>query len=112
MSKEEPPPRPAETPLDGYLPVGSDAVHPDDPEDEEEDEATEKKRRPVQQVAAPPPPDYPLLSGVYTFPWYSTTAKAWLFSILMGSNAALKQEAVAALEKGGLLAFGLIGSLR
>jgi acyl-CoA dehydrogenase len=30
-----------------------------------------------------------------------------LFSILMGSNAALKQEAVAALESGGLLAFGI-----
>jgi acyl-CoA dehydrogenase len=30
-----------------------------------------------------------------------------LFSILMGSNPALKQEAVAALESGGLLAFGI-----
>ena len=30
-----------------------------------------------------------------------------LFSILMGSNAALKKEAVAALEAGGLLAFGI-----
>lgn len=30
-----------------------------------------------------------------------------LFSILMGTNAALKQEAVAALERGGLFAFGV-----
>src|SRR5205814_390110 len=30
-----------------------------------------------------------------------------LFSILMGDNAALKREAVAALESGGLLAFGV-----
>ena len=33
-----------------------------------------------------------------------------LFSILMGTNSALKQEAVAGLESGGLLAFGVSGT--
>src|SRR5262245_19631639 len=32
----------------------------------------------------PPPPRYPLLSGVYSFPWYSTTLKAWVWLSLGG----------------------------
>ncbi len=68
LAAEEPPPLPAEPPLDGYRPVGRDA------EQEKEDR----------------PPAHPFLNGVYTFPFYDTSAPYWL-----GLS-------------GGLVAFGLV----
>ena len=32
----------------------------------------------------PPPPRYPLFTGVYSFPWYPTTLKAWVWLSLGG----------------------------
>jgi hypothetical protein len=40
----------------------------------------------VQQEVRRPPPVWPLLEGVYTFPWYPTTIRVW---ILLGLGLAL-----------------------
>ena len=37
-----------------------------------------------EDTPPPPPPRYPLWSGVYTFPWYTTTLKAWIWLSLAG----------------------------
>ena len=37
-----------------------------------------------EETPPPPPPRYPLWSGVYTFPWYPTTLKAWVWLSLAG----------------------------
>lgn len=104
MSPEEPPPRPKETPLDGYLPVGADAE-----EDEAERDADRPRRegrtgrrdRAEAPREVPEPPAHPFLQGVYTFPWYSSSLGAWL--VLAGGFLALGLVALAMLSLGGQL---------
>ncbi len=38
-----------------------------------------RERRPE-----PPPPRFPLLGGVYTFPWYRESLRPWLYLTLLG----------------------------
>jgi hypothetical protein len=54
LSGEEPPPRPKETPLDGYRPIG------------------EGRRD------EPAPVAHPFLEGVYTFPWSGDSLGPWV----------------------------------
>jgi hypothetical protein len=89
LSAEEPPPRPKEVPLDGFIPVGYDAVplEPAAPDDasalqaqQAQDLATPSdfETRLVQRPTDLPAPNRPLVSGVYTFPFYPSTARAWI----------------------------------
>jgi hypothetical protein len=80
LSPEEPPRPPAETPLDGYLPVGEEPepVRGGD-ERNAAQSATPGRRRELPPRAEPPrPPAHPFTEGIYTFPWYPTSVRAWL----------------------------------
>jgi hypothetical protein len=80
VSSEEPPPPPAEVPLDGYPAVGEESS----PARQREEAKTNlpaapgRGREPPPRPERPKPPAHPFLEGVYTFPWYPTSAKAWL----------------------------------
>jgi hypothetical protein len=74
LADEEPVAPPAVPPLDGYAPVGRDAVPGDDKPPEEGD----RPRRSRIEAAPSTPPHLPLLSGVYTFPWYPNCLPAWI----------------------------------
>jgi hypothetical protein len=67
-------PPPAAPPLDGYTPVGRDAAAVDDEPAAEGD----RPRRSRIGAAPPTPPRLPLISGVYTFPWYANCLPAWI----------------------------------
>jgi hypothetical protein len=74
--RDEPlPPQPSEVPMDGYLPVGYEAG----PRGSEAvPVTTEELGRRVADRQEDPPPAHPLISGVYSFPWYSETLPAWV----------------------------------
>jgi hypothetical protein len=86
--------RPAVVPLDGFNPIGVDLPPPEaepqpDPDDPPADAAPPQGRSKIarellQRPEPPPPPAFPLFSGVYTFPWYLCTLKAWLWLTLGG----------------------------
>jgi hypothetical protein len=93
LSAEEPPPLPKEPPLDGYLPVGRDARFAEEDLPDEEDAASEEhgprsrlEERLARSREDPAPPAYPMLSGVFTFPWYSSMLKHW---VLLGGAGTL-----------------------
>jgi hypothetical protein len=89
VSSEPPPPTPKELPLDGYVPVGYEPIPLKEPIPEGERSRAQEhaqslpepsefeKRLAVKSEEAPPPP-LPLVSGVYTFPWYRSTLPAWV----------------------------------
>jgi hypothetical protein len=82
LSSEQAPPPPKEAPLDGYLPVGADAGAGRESA-AGTGETTVKGQRPNRslRLSAPrqePPPAHLFLQGVYTFPWYGTSAGPWL----------------------------------
>jgi hypothetical protein len=66
LSAEEPPPPPKEPPLEGTA--------SDDPEP-----GSRLERRWARPREESPPPAYPMMSGVFTFPWYSSMLKHWVF---------------------------------
>jgi hypothetical protein len=75
LANEEPPPRPKIAPLDGFAPIS------DEPLDEEDEPGSIGRgprsiRRPLERERPEPIPAYPLLSGVYSFPFYDTSLKA------------------------------------
>lgn len=37
------------------------------------------RKRKRQRISPPPPPRWPLVSGVYTFPWYPSSLKVWIW---------------------------------
>jgi hypothetical protein len=77
-------------PVDGYGLKSEDqpALPRSVPIFEEEAEESEEQTGPSlarieaarerRAIDAPPPPRWPLLSGIYTFPWYLTSLKAWI----------------------------------
>ncbi len=72
VSKEPPPERPKLDPLDGYLPAedrdDKDRADPDGP----------PRTRPAGSKRGDPPAEAASLThGVYSFPWYDTSLKAW-----------------------------------
>src|SRR5207253_11455196 len=89
ISSESLPPQPTEMPMDGYAPVGYETVpvrH-----DPEEEKQLLKNHAEAREAPAPsafqmkmaerskpqPPPKSPLVSGIYTFPFYKTTLIAF-----------------------------------
>lgn len=74
--RDEPlPPQPSEVPMDGYLPVGYEAG----PRGSETVPVTpEELGRRITERQEDPPPARPLVSGVYSFPWYSETLPVWV----------------------------------
>jgi hypothetical protein len=74
--RDEPlPPQPNEVPMDGYLPVGFEAR----PRGSESvPVTTEELGRRMTERQEDPPPAHPLISGVYSFPWYSETLPVWV----------------------------------
>jgi hypothetical protein len=77
LADEEPPKRPPIKPLDGYDPIGDDLP----PEDEEEPASPLRGRsirRPLERARPEPIPAFPLFNGVYSFPCYDTSLKAWV----------------------------------
>jgi hypothetical protein len=90
LAAEEPPPLPKEPPLDGSLPVGRDARFAEEDlpheevagSDEEGPGSRLEERLARRREEEPEPPAYPMLSGVFTFPWYSSMLKHW---VLLGA---------------------------
>jgi hypothetical protein len=93
LADEPPPSLPKELPQDGYVPVG---YEPMPIKQQSEDEAaslptpdtgmaSDFSRRYSQRVDdTPPPPARPLVSGVYSFPWYPTNLPVWVVLALAG----------------------------
>jgi len=82
LANEEMPTRPAEMPQDGYVPVGYEAVAPRKGENQApgppESMSTDFEKRFRQKPDEPdPPPKLPLVSGVYSFPFYPTNIPVW-----------------------------------
>jgi hypothetical protein len=91
LSDEPLPPQPKELPLDGYVPVGYEPLPPPKVTVGETSSmkadvsaTTEFERRLVERREETPPPERPLMSGVYTFPWYPETLPAWILLSLGG----------------------------
>jgi hypothetical protein len=80
VSPEEPPRPPAETPLDGYLPVGQEPepVRGGEKRNTAQSAAAGRRRALPPRAEPPRPPAHPFTEGIYTFPWYPTSVKAWL----------------------------------
>jgi hypothetical protein len=90
VAPEPVPNRPVEIPLDGYAPVGYETVPVH--HDAEEEEQILKNRAEARELPAPsrlqmqlaerskpaPAPDNPLVSGVYSFPFYNTVLPAYV----------------------------------
>jgi hypothetical protein len=77
------PPQPTEVAMDGYLPVGYEAG----PRGSEAQPVTpEELGRRIAEREEDPPPAHPLISGVYSFPWYSETLPAWVL-LSLGASA-------------------------
>jgi hypothetical protein len=80
---EQPPPRPKLAIEGDYLPdrnAQANAEEEDDvPRDSGSKAAAPAKRRTLIREEPDPPPRLPLLSGVYTFPWYPNCLPAWIF---------------------------------
>jgi hypothetical protein len=89
VSAEELPKQPMEIPLDGYAAIGYETVpvrH-----DPEEEKLLEKNRAEGRELPTPsalqmklaerskpqPPPPLPLVSGIYSFPFYNTSLQAF-----------------------------------
>jgi hypothetical protein len=83
LSGEGPPPRPVVMPVDGNDPIGLADLPP---EARTGDPGLDLARRLALTSKPQPIPTFPLFSGVYTFPWYPTSMKAWVFMTL-GSMA-------------------------
>jgi hypothetical protein len=91
LADPEPAQLPAVVPLDGYNaigmdvpPVGEPPEREDAPDDGVPPEGRSKIARDLLKRPEPPPPPAFPLSGVYTFPWYLCTLKAWLWLTLGG----------------------------
>jgi hypothetical protein len=74
-------------PLDGFPPVGLEPVplqaadaksHTEEWKERNLSQPSELELRLAQRPEEPPPPPLPLVSGVYTFPWYPQTLMVWL----------------------------------
>jgi len=84
---------PSELPHDGYVPVGYKPVSTTDTRENAPDSGTKTDggmmsdfgRRYSRQVDEAPPPAHPLVSGVYSFPWYPGTIPTWLLLSLGGA---------------------------
>jgi hypothetical protein len=94
LSAEEPPPVPKEPPLDGYLPVGRDAQFAEENFPDEEaataddpELGSRHEQRLARNRQESAPPTYPMVSGVFTFPWYSSMLKHWV--VLSGAGTLL-----------------------
>lgn len=81
LATEEAPaaPPPVEVPLDGYAPVDA-PLPPLPPPDLPE--ASNLEKRLAERTPQVKPLTHPLLEGVYTFPFYQRSAKAWLWLTL------------------------------
>jgi hypothetical protein len=88
MRTDESPPAQAPVPLDGYTPVELRQVRADSAAGLDLPERAaaavarfdERMLRPREE----PAPARPLWSGVYTFPWYRSSARAWVHLSLFG----------------------------
>jgi hypothetical protein len=89
LSAEPPPPQPRDLPLDGYVPVGYEPIPLKEPVPEHEPSRAQEhaeslpapsafERRLAEKTEEAPPPPMPLVSGVYTFPWYLSTLPVWI----------------------------------
>jgi hypothetical protein len=85
--KDEPSARPpVEMPADGYIPVGYEAIPASSGLGEQggtigSDFDQKFREKPADED---PPPAKPLISGVYSFPWYPDHIPAWLLLSLGG----------------------------
>jgi hypothetical protein len=75
-------------PLDGYAPVGSDAPPPDVIAESALEEASPIKLSRFQmwlmnRRQPDPPPAYPMISGVFHFPWYPAMLGPWIYLTLL-----------------------------
>jgi hypothetical protein len=84
LATEEAPaaPPPVEVPLDGYAPI-DEPLPPLPPPDLPE--ASNLEQRLAERTPQAKAPAHPLFSGVYTFPFYEKSAKAWLCLTLGGA---------------------------
>jgi hypothetical protein len=83
---EPAPPPTSELPLDGYkLADPAPSAPPAAPDlGPELPSPTELEMRLAERTPQAKPPAHPLFSGVWTFPWYETTLKAWIWLGLGG----------------------------
>jgi hypothetical protein len=96
LADEPPATPPSEPPLDGSPAVGMEALPvqdaPDVPLSEGNEQPTPFTDKLEYQLAIPsqlpPRPERPVVSGVYTFPWYASSRRAlvmlWIGFVLMG----------------------------
>jgi hypothetical protein len=95
LSDEPPPPLPKELPLDGYVPVGYEPIPLKEPIPEGEPTRAQEQaaslpepsafeKRLAERTREPLPPPMPLVSGVYSFPWYPSTLPAWIVLSVAG----------------------------
>lgn len=107
------PPPPRRRPRYVERPAEGEEANETSPREDEPPEhvpLTFAERQARRNQPAPPPPTRPLIDGVYSFPWYGTSLKAWialtLGALLMGALGYLvvinwpKEEATSALPIG------------
>jgi hypothetical protein len=81
LSEDTEPPAARPLPFDGYTPVGLPPLPPLEGADRVESANAAIagfEQRLAQRHPEIPPPAHPLWSGVYSFPWYYTSFRAWL----------------------------------
>ncbi len=86
--REEEPAAPVPLAVDGHRPIGVEVSMPTGPgrplSPGEEPPAPAPLEMRFLESTTPPPPARPLLSGVYTFPWYPASLHAWIYLSLTG----------------------------
>jgi hypothetical protein len=95
LSDEPLPALPKELPQDGYIPVGYEPISVKEDAGEkssalptpETDMISDFQRRYSRPAEETPPPARPLVSGVYSFPWYPSNVAVWL--VLGGFGVAI-----------------------
>jgi hypothetical protein len=90
VADEPLPSAPKELPLDGYVPVGYEQIpvqkvaDGEPPPPQNPGMISDFERRYSQRAEETPPPARPLISGVYTFPWYPNNLLVWSLLALAG----------------------------
>lgn len=83
---EPAPPLPTELPVDGYAVAAPESSSPPAAPDlgPEPPSPSELEMRLAERTPQAKPPAHPLFSGVWTFPWYPTTLRAWVWLAMGG----------------------------
>lgn len=81
LQPQEPAPR-SPVPLDGYDPIGL-ARLPHAEKDSEASSVSRFEERLAQRYEPPKPPSWPMWQGIYHFPWYRSSVRAWIYLTIL-----------------------------